>query len=674
MRARRINVLGLAALATLAWLVYSPGLSGAFLFDDFGNLPALGAYGPVTDWNTLWLYLTSGTADPTGRPLSLLSFLIDARDWPAEPYSFKRTNVVIHIGNGLLLFVLLRQLGSIFGSPARAEIAALLGSAFWLLHPLLVSTTLYVVQREAMLPATFVLLGLIGYIAGRTKASQGDTRGTWLAAVSIISCTVVATLCKANGALLPILAWVMDFTLLAKRFPLRADRAGRDFVWMRRALLVLPSLLLVTYLAKLGWQGFVEGTAPHRPWTMGERLMTEGRILIQYLFALWLPRPFTTGLFNDAIDVSTGLLQPWTTLTSLLLIFGLLVFAVRARHRWPAFSLAIGFYFAGHLMESTTVQLELYYEHRNYIPAMLMFWPLALWLTARQPSKTQEQRTHRRPNTLIDVRAKYVLALLFVMGLALLTWMRAELWGNTHEQAALWAVYNPESPRAQAYASQIDMARGDPHRAVHRLEPLLLKKPGELQIAFNLLGAKCAIGALGPQDLAKAATALRTTRTLERMGYEWFQRAIGSLPNASCPALDAGALERLVQAAWQNPHAAKTPGRRQDLYNIQGQLALKLGNYDDALQNFNLALEAEPRPEVALAQAALLAHHGAPEHALRHLDQLDHTSLTSRGKWSSMADIQQSLLARRGYWENEMQHLVAILEQEVAEKASTKAD
>src|SRR5688500_18346788 len=102
--------LGLALLLFSAWLAYRPGLAGGFLFDDFINLPALGAMGPVDDWPTFWRYLTSGTADPTGRPLALLSFLADARDWPADPAPFLRSNVLLHLLNGSLLFLLLRAL------------------------------------------------------------------------------------------------------------------------------------------------------------------------------------------------------------------------------------------------------------------------------------------------------------------------------------------------------------------------------------------------------------------------------------------------------------------------------------------------------------------------------------------------------------------------------------
>src|SRR6185437_273224 len=103
--------LALAALLALTWWVYHPGLSGDFLVDDFANLPAIGATGPVDNWAAFWRYITSGNADPTGRPLTLLTFLIDARNWPASPYPFKVTSVILHLINGALLAWVLWKLG-----------------------------------------------------------------------------------------------------------------------------------------------------------------------------------------------------------------------------------------------------------------------------------------------------------------------------------------------------------------------------------------------------------------------------------------------------------------------------------------------------------------------------------------------------------------------------------
>src|SRR6185312_12297617 len=127
--------LGIAATVLFA---YYQGLQGSYLFDDFANLASIGGTGPVNTWPTFWRYITSGTADPIGRPLTLLTFLIDARNWPADPYSFKRTNLILHLFNGALLALLLRRLGREafkHEDRYRIDLAAVVGAGFWLLHP-----------------------------------------------------------------------------------------------------------------------------------------------------------------------------------------------------------------------------------------------------------------------------------------------------------------------------------------------------------------------------------------------------------------------------------------------------------------------------------------------------------------------------------------------------------
>jgi len=275
----------LSGVLSLAWAAYHPGLSGDFLFDDYANLPALGDYGRIDSAAAFWRYITSGSADPTGRPLALLSFLIDADNWPADPYPFKRTSVLLHLLNGCLLFGLLAQLGKYTGRTTRdSDFAALFGAAMWLLHPLLVSTTLYVVQREAMLPATFVLLGLSGYVHGRELAVQGRVRGIALSAVAIGLCTILAVLSKANGALLPMLAWVLDSVLLRQQRVIH-PRTRHGFARLRATMLVAPSALLLAYLVYKAYSGLSHGILAERPWTLSERLLTEARVIVDYLSA-----------------------------------------------------------------------------------------------------------------------------------------------------------------------------------------------------------------------------------------------------------------------------------------------------------------------------------------------------------------------------------------------------
>jgi len=177
LRQRLSAGVGLIALLVAIWLVYRPGLDGGFLFDDFANLPSLGITGPTDNGPALARYLTSGTADPTGRPITVASFLIDAQDWPTDPRPFKRTNLIIHLLNVTLLACLLLTLGQRGGlNESHARRAALLAAAIWGLHPFFVSTTLYIVQREAMLPVTFTLMGLLLWLAGRTRFARGQPR------------------------------------------------------------------------------------------------------------------------------------------------------------------------------------------------------------------------------------------------------------------------------------------------------------------------------------------------------------------------------------------------------------------------------------------------------------------------------------------------------------------
>ncbi|MCO6442369.1 MAG: hypothetical protein J5I81_15130 [Nitrococcus mobilis] len=92
-------------------LVYWPGLAGGFALDDFPNLvdnPAL-----IQDTLTpaaLWRAAFSMEAGPTGRPLAMLSFALEARAFGLDPWVMKLTNLGLHLLNGVLVFLLLRRI------------------------------------------------------------------------------------------------------------------------------------------------------------------------------------------------------------------------------------------------------------------------------------------------------------------------------------------------------------------------------------------------------------------------------------------------------------------------------------------------------------------------------------------------------------------------------------
>lgn len=682
-----------AMLALVGW-AYAPGLHGGFLFDDFGNLPAIGASGPINTWPTFWRYITSGAADPTGRPIALLSFLLDARDWPAAPYPFKRTNLFLHLFNGVLLAFLLRHLGREVLCPTlhvRSDLAAVLGGAFWLVHPLLVSTTLYIVQREAMLPATFTLGGLLLWLHGRHVILDGSKprRGVCWITVGLGGCTLLGVLSKANGALLPALALVIEYTLLQRSSDVLQPPASVDakpgkararLTYSRAMLLLgwLPSLLLGGYLLRAGWNAFAHGSSALRAWTLGQRLLTEPRVLMDYLNLLWLPRPFTPGLFNDHVQASTSLWSPATTLPALLAVLGLIVGAWCLRRKFPALALAILFYFVGQAMESTTLQLELYFEHRNYLPAMLMFWPLALWICGASLRKPATVATSMPLPSAITIPSKPSLATLLrsalvitlLTGLALMTHARASLWGNTHEQGLLWARLNPDSPRAQANAALLEMAAETPQKAAARLTAALPNNPDQVQLSFNLIGAHCRLGSVPAVDFKLARHAIAHTRDPGTLLVHWFDSSIAAATEDRCHGLDLAALDSLLDAGLKNPKLMEVDGRHQDLLYLKGHIALARHDPAAALSEFNAALDLNVRPGAALNQAAMLGAAGYPTEGLAHLDHYQTLRAPRVAPTNGMPWLHAWVLQRQNYWPQEIRHLRDTLREDAQSKVS----
>jgi len=431
---------------------------------------------------------------------------------------------------------------------------------------------------------------------------------------------------------------------------------------VRRTLLIAPSILLLVYLARIAYGGFVNGVPAFRPWTLGERMLTEGRVLVDYLRMLWLPRPYTSGLFNDAFSVSTGLLSPPSTLFCLVLIFSLLTTAWMQRRHHPAFALAILFFFAGQLLESTVVPLELYFEHRNYLPALLMFWPLALWICKPTPTL----KDGPAPAMLIPTVVRVLLAVVLPLGLAGMTWMRASLWGDERSQAIVWAQKNPDSPRAQAYAAQIELEHGHVSAATARLDGALAKHPGELQLTLNMLGARCRSGTLTAADVDLAANALRTAPNTGRLGYDWFQRGLPMARSGNCQGLSLETLDRLLVAAGENERTNKVPGRVQDRLHLQARIALLRNEDERALRLFDAALDADIRPGAALNQAAVRATSHRPLLAQRHLDHLIAVWRPPSGPGWSMPSFHDWLLWKEGYWTNEIAHMRTLLVEDIA--------
>jgi hypothetical protein len=355
-------------------MVYWPGLSGSFLFDDYPNiLDNPGVQPRDASLASLVRAALSSPSSEFSRPLSSLSFAANYLTTGLNPYWMKLTNLVIHLLNGLLVFFLASALlesatdmtatsNGFSAVPEATSIhahsgsIALLIAASWMLLPINLTAVLYIVQRMESLANLFVLIGLIGYVAARRRMlSNRDlspaTSGApgwgdfWLCAASITLPTAFGLLAKETAVMLPFYALLIECFLYGFRvanlvYPKSADpissKATRVFdrrllalyffvlaiPFIAGAVLLLPSLL----------QPDLWNT---RNFTLSTRLLSEARIVIDYVFWTVLPTPHALSFYHDNFNVSSGVLAPWTTLASLLALAGFVVLTWWLRQRLP---------------------------------------------------------------------------------------------------------------------------------------------------------------------------------------------------------------------------------------------------------------------------------------------------------------------------------------------------
>jgi protein O-mannosyl-transferase len=284
--------------------------------------------------------------------------------------------------------------------------------------------------------------------------------------------------------------------------------------------------------------------------------------------------------------------------------------------------------------------LELYFEHRNYLPAMLLFWPLAHALA--------------RWHAPWAWRAAPAIALLAL--LSAITWQRAEMWGDPSRMARVWAAQNPDSPRAQATAAMALVSAGRPKEATSLLLPRWRADPHEPQLAFNYVDSRCAAGGVTPEEVAAVAETLRHTSGGHMLVHRWLRNAIGTAAVGACPGLTLDVVDDWLQAAMANPALTANNRLERDLLPLLGTLALQRDAPDDALHQFEAALANWPTHEFAAALVAQLGAHGHPAHGLALLDRhlAGGAPMPPR---RGMARLHDRVLSRQGYWTHEFSAL-----------------
>jgi len=427
----------LAALFFIPLTIYWVGLSGDFFLDDYPHILHNASIKiQQLDWSSLWAAANSTNSGPLGRPLALVTFALNYYITGLNPFYYKLVNVLLHLLTGIGVFYLIRRLTVRFSSNQVAGNIAFVTALLWLIHPLNVSTVLYAVQRMTVLSALFTIWGMVAYCHGRDRLLDRNQHG-WGWILLGLTTGGIGLFAKETAVL--ILGYLLLLEWSVFKFQMPTQTQSRCLKTAYVLIIGLPlAWALTTYLFSPGW---TEAAYASRSFSFSERLLTQPRVLWDYLYLTWLPNIQSMGLYHDGYRISRSLLAPPTTIYAITGHIALIALAFALRKRWPLFLLAVAWFYVGHSAESTVLPLEIKYEHRNYLPMLGMLLLMAHGIYAAS--------THLKNAQKIRMIVLTTIVLTFSSS----TFVRASQFGDFWGFPGMEAEHHPESSRANHNAA-----------------------------------------------------------------------------------------------------------------------------------------------------------------------------------------------------------------------------
>lgn len=634
--------IGLGAILLLTTVIYAPGMTGGFAFDDYPNIVLnQGLHVTTLDWKDWVAAVFSSNSSELQRPLAMLTFAAQHYFTGLDPAPMKAANLAIHLVNAMLVFGLVRSLclclphpGGIESSP---QTTALYATAFWAVAPINLMAVLFIVQRMESLSHTFVLAGLWLYVHGRFQQIRGFSgRGHILA--GLVLGVTLGLLSKESAALLPLYAIILE--ALALRF--RGAHSSRD-KWL--ALLFI-FLLLIPAVAAVIWllpRAIGPGAFGSRDFTLFERLLTEPRVVLDYLRWSLLPSPEQMGLYHDDYPVSHSLVSPGTTWMAIIAIPTLLGISWWLRDRRPLASIGVFWFFAAHVLTASFLPLELVFEHRNYFASL----GVALALT-----DLTVVATNGTSRSWIGALAALALITMHANG----TWIRANEWRDPLTFARGEAARHPNSPRSTYQLGQIYMILGHGDQsspfvdaAFSTLERARMVQRSGILPAQGLLLLSAQVNRAASDDW---------WREIER---KLRSRPIGPQENGAMAAITdcviAGTCSFPPENMYGMFNAALSHGTNPEVMNIVGNYLLNVENDSQtALRYWRKACELVPRnTQYRTNVAKLLIAMGRYDEARKEIEVLRERNTF----WRNDAAV-RSLEARMRAEQNRTLHPSAI--------------
>lgn len=560
----------------LGFLIYANTLHAPFVLDDFLVIvdnPGI----RMDDFSVIGLLKTGFTGLSRTRPLAKMTFAVNYYMDGYRVFGYHLVNIVIHIVNALMVCLisgtLLRKSISPPGKADEQDVAftAAVSGLIFLCHPLQVQSVTYIVQRMNSLSVLFYLVAFFFYLKGRHAE---EARNRW------ICWTVCFLTWGLSVATKPIAVSFLAVPFLYEHVFVRKGKIA----WLRTYWWTLPLAAAVLYILLLllaGGFDFMHDIAAmyekmHRNFTISQRLMTQLRVVLFYLTLIALPLPSRLNI-DHHITPSTSLLEPITTLASLLVLAVMLLLAFFPTKKRPLTAFGILWYVITIAPSSSFIGDELIFEHRTYLP--LLGICMILMDIAIHPLVTARRK--------LAVAGAAMLILLLCAG----TYARNQAWQS---DITLWedaASKNPQGYRSHNNLGNALINRERYDEGTRALEKAVAINPLRNEAYFNL---------------GRAYHGLGLTEKAEAFYYKSLDR----LPEFAPAHVNLGYLYekqgRRDKAVTHYQMAIRIDPRSAEAHNNLGLVYLTVGRTDDAAHHFERALLSNPRYAKALNNMGLV--------------------------------------------------------------------
>jgi len=593
-----IVVTFLAALV-FTGLIYSKGLHGIFLLDDHANIrPTI-----INEFN--WENIKSATLSNSSgtlkRPISALSFALTSLAHGDYSWGFKYHNLLIHLLTGLIILLVTRKLCSLNYQENDREylLIPLFVSCLWLLHPLHVSTVLYVVQRMTQLSTLFTLLALLSFLNGRLSQIKKQKLISYFIWYPIFF--ILAILSKENGVLLTLyipLANLLIFRSKNNAYSTKFDSLDRIFTGIFSYIPIVIGSTLLT----IKRESFLDYST--RSFDMGDRLLSQIGFVCLYLQQLILPRLASMGLYFDDIAIP----REFTLLIALQLLFLIILFAFGLyqilKGRLIGFGLLL--FFIGHALESTIIPLELAFEHRNYLPSIGILIVLGVLL-----SKLKRKRTLLTSVSLISVT---LIATLF---------LRVGFWSDGRNWQRTALAFHPRSERTQLNFIFEHHRDNNPVIALNQAQKAVSLLPDRISLKFIQLFVGCSITTEDPDNIEVIDDIYEQLKNqnLTVLGFNGLASLIQNVLRNECTSISFIQLENILNTAhFLSPRGEAFDG---NLWFLKGLMASARESSFEASEYFREAYKASKDYRFKLAEIKSLLFNDITRETGIHLLNLE---------------------------------------------------